>query len=246
MVSHPMFVRRHPCWWMVAAVLAGAAGCSSSTTPEGGNVGLAPDLKLRAMTESQRKAFCDLAASPNATCSESSDAGAGRDPAQDCLSYFSMLPDCTVATFDACLQEAATGDCASTAGPACAALASCPPQSAPSNGVMTYEKAYDTCDAELAWFTLGIGNAVWKSRMNKDGAKNYAADGTTYVGSVKTYCVDYSMFCDHYSWQQGCLCSAIGRYRDFIELSVQRNSKDRGTPEYKWVKEMDAHREVCP
>lgn len=98
------------------------------------------------------------------------------------------------------------------------ALASCPAQNLqpPSNG-MTWNDASLLCSFE-AVFSFGIAAIVWDQRAKLDhyaySAWNATNDPAGMVGSsdVMDYCIAYSLFCDHYNWQQGCLCTTSYRH----------------------------------
>jgi len=60
------------------------------------------------------------------------------------------------------------------------------------NGGWSYDTAKFVCTLE---YLTVVGTAVWLTRDKMDG---YKCGGTPY-------CEMYSMYCDHYNWQQGCL-----------------------------------------
>jgi hypothetical protein len=66
-------------------------------------------------------------------------------------------------------------------------------KAAAGNGKWDHGTATTVCSLE--WVTL-IGAAVWERRSITDKFKK---------GPPHSYCVEYSMNCDHYSWRQGCL-----------------------------------------
>ena len=230
-----------PRWLMVAAALAGAAGCSSSSDPTPTESGLARDLKLSAMTGSQREAFCDQMIQSSASCAQSydagvpvGDAGASKTPRQACLESFSRLPDCTAAMYDACRQQLASGACTAEATSPCAAIASCTSQSAPSNETMTQALAYDLCEAEF-YFTLGIMAAVYDNYRYLDGVTNNV--GGVQVNYAFSYCMDYRLKCNAWPWQKGCLCAAAGTHTVSKTMKYSEGGLGEAWPEFQ---------EVCP
>ncbi len=109
-------------------------------------------------------------------------------PLQACLDSFTMLPDCTVAKYEACLNEAKKDACGAAATSACQELMTCPGMGLRTGLGMSEAAAGILCSVELGT-TFGIAALVWDMRM--------LIDESFYCTPAHVYCIEYSMVCDH-------------------------------------------------
>jgi len=188
----------------LGVALAVLSGCGE------GDGGLAASLRLSEMSESEEQTFCQWA-TEDTVCAETAgnpddetEAGftapsseSGETPVEICLDSLDVLPDCTVGEYEPCLDEAKRDPCGAADASDCQALASCPQRPPSGRGAMSRDAAALACGLEIG---TGIGALVWEMRRRID-------DFWYCGGDVVSYCIEYSMACDHWSWEEYCVCA---------------------------------------
>ena len=206
---------------LVAIAIVAGPNCGSSGTSE--TSGLPAALRLSELSAPQIEAFCAWANSSTATCTVDAgaldagalDAGALPDagattqtPLEACVAAFPALPDCSIAQYEACERARRADPCGATTAADCLPLGTCPAQErvAPSNDGMG-DLAWVACSGEVLLGPIGV--TVWGIRMALD---HYVYAPAPLLGYflpqvlAYQYCLEYSYVCDHYNWQQGCVC----------------------------------------
>lgn len=179
---------------IVSVALPGCGGDNDTNT---GST-LSADLRLGAMSNGQRETFCRWVTEPSTVCEQASNPdqtpAKTKTPLQVCLDSFTMLPDCIVAQYQACLDEAKKDACGAAAASACQELMTCPGMRLRTGVGMSADAAGAVCATEIGF---GIGAIVWEIRRSRDD---------WHHGDMFNYCIDYSRVCDHWNWQEGCIC----------------------------------------
>ncbi len=171
---------------------------------------------LSELTAAQRKTFCGRVSDPGAVC-EATSQGTRSDktPVQSCLDSVASLPNCSVAQYQKCMEEAKRDPCGAAATPACQELSTCrgdinagdacPPGPSESGSASEALKVITqaACVGEIA---TGIGAIVWAIRYSKDGCSDNYYRALPKGIRLLQYCYDYSMEFDHYKWVKGCMC----------------------------------------
>ena len=207
----PRYFFKHAVLGLMALIMvsSGLSGCGGDDDDDiNGGSTLSGDLRLGAMSDSQRETFCRRVTEPGTVCEQASNPdqtpAETKTPLQVCLDSFTMLPDCTVAKYEACLNEAKKDACGAAATSACQELTICQgrtslgcsdlaefmPDANPEDRIAAGQLL---CAAEMA---SGIGAIVWAVRRHSDGCEAI---------SVFEYCDGYTYMFSHTQWIAGCM-----------------------------------------